>query len=145
MLRPVSGEGERADAACLSVIMGFCGYIGEKMLHGILTPLGHSATSLQHDYAMIMRRTPSHPLMHGRNTSPMAHTDDSAIWVQKGATLSEKRHKKSLVCVTKILLRRSERENSSIVTILSMAIPASNCCERRLKTWSMKNTAWTIC
>src|SRR5215813_15261851 len=90
MLRPVSGEGERADADYLSAIMGFCGYIGEKMLHGILTTLEYSFTSLQHDYAMIMRRTPHHPLRHGRNTSPMAHTDDSAIWVQKGATLSDK-------------------------------------------------------
>jgi hypothetical protein len=64
MLRPVSGEGERADADDVSAIMGFCGYIGEKMLHGILTTRGYSSTSLQHDYAMIMRRTPSHPLMH---------------------------------------------------------------------------------
>jgi hypothetical protein len=64
MLRPVSGEGERADADFLSAIMGFCGYIGEKMLNGIVTTLGYSATSLQHAYAMIMRRTPHNPLRH---------------------------------------------------------------------------------
>jgi len=64
MLRPVSGEGEYADADFLSAIMGFCGYIGEKMLPGILTTRGYSSASLQHDYAMIMRRTPNNPLRH---------------------------------------------------------------------------------
>ena len=60
------------------------------MLHGSLTtPMGISA-SIQQDYAMIMRKGPSHPLRHGRKTSPMASRDDSAVWVQKGATLSDK-------------------------------------------------------
>src|SRR5258706_12711512 len=60
------------------------------MLHGSLTtPMGISA-SIQQDYAMIMRKGPRHPLRHGRKTSPMASRDDSTVWVQKGATLSDK-------------------------------------------------------
>ena len=51
---------------------------------------GSVLTSLQHDYAMIIRTVPRHFLRYGRNTSLMASTDDSAVWVQKGATLSDK-------------------------------------------------------
>src|SRR5438270_13776441 len=41
-------------------------------------------------YASIIRKVPSHFLRYWRNTSRMASTDDSAVWVHKGATLSDK-------------------------------------------------------
>ena len=65
------------------------------MVNGSLTTREDTSTSLQHDYAMIMRKVPSYLLRHGRNISLMAHTDDSAVWVQKGATLSDKTAQKA--------------------------------------------------